>query len=149
MSASLSLASALQPSTFHRNSVLTSASFTRSTTFTGTSFETCAIKTGISELEEIETDSEDDLSDTTSNSPTSKNTVVINQVENITTIVPFYRHPRLLAVLKVFAFNLFLPFLSGVFMGFGEICANEVTFKWGWVGARTFSTGLYSSTKDK
>ncbi|CAN6621089.1 mitochondrial import protein 1 [Trichomonascus vanleenenianus] len=32
--------------------------------------------------------------------------------------------------------NLFLPFVNGMMLGFGEIFAHELGFKWGWVGAR-------------
>lgn len=34
------------------------------------------------------------------------------------------------------AINLFLPFVNGMMLGFGEILAHELGFKWGWVGAR-------------
>ncbi|ORX93433.1 hypothetical protein K493DRAFT_284699 [Basidiobolus meristosporus CBS 931.73] len=146
MSSGPSLASILQPSaTFQRSSVLTTASFAnnRSTSISSSNIQTQSI----AEIEELESEIDDGSVDLPSDFPLAKPSV--KQVESTTAIVPFYRHPRLLAILKIFAFNLFLPFLSGVFMGFGEICANEVTFKWGWVGARTFSTGLYSQPKDK
>lgn len=34
------------------------------------------------------------------------------------------------------AINLILPFINGVMLGFGEILAHEVGFKYGFVGAR-------------
>ncbi|KAG0238852.1 hypothetical protein BGW42_000013 [Actinomortierella wolfii] len=37
---------------------------------------------------------------------------------------------------KATAINFFLPFINGVFLGFGEICAHELAYRWGW----TFST---------
>ncbi|KAF9160277.1 hypothetical protein DFQ26_005707 [Actinomortierella ambigua] len=33
---------------------------------------------------------------------------------------------------KVTAINFFLPFINGVFLGFGEICAHELAYRWGW-----------------
>ncbi|RUP44253.1 outer membrane protein TOM13-domain-containing protein [Jimgerdemannia flammicorona] len=50
--------------------------------------------------------------------------------------VPWYRHPTFLAVLKSAAINFLLPFINGVMLGFGEICANEITFRMGWFGAK-------------
>lgn len=32
--------------------------------------------------------------------------------------------------------NLILPFINGLMLGFGEILAHELGFKYGWVGAR-------------
>lgn len=32
--------------------------------------------------------------------------------------------------------NLVLPFINGLMLGFGEILAHEIGFKYGWVGAR-------------
>ncbi|RUS19094.1 outer membrane protein TOM13-domain-containing protein [Endogone sp. FLAS-F59071] len=50
--------------------------------------------------------------------------------------VPWYRHPTLLAFLKSAAINFLLPFVNGIMLGFGEICANEIAFRMGWFGAK-------------
>jgi hypothetical protein len=42
----------------------------------------------------------------------------------------------LVSSLSSLAINLFLPFINGMMLGFGEILAHELGFKWGWVGAR-------------
>ncbi|KAL1915640.1 uncharacterized protein VTP21DRAFT_6399 [Calcarisporiella thermophila] len=56
-------------------------------------------------------------------------------------IVPFYRHPSLLRVLRAVGINFFLPFLNGVMLGLGEIFANEIMFSFGWFGARIIPAG--------
>ncbi|ODV96916.1 hypothetical protein PACTADRAFT_48706 [Pachysolen tannophilus NRRL Y-2460] len=34
--------------------------------------------------------------------------------------------------------NLILPFINGMMLGFGEILAHEIGFKYGWLGARVY-----------
>jgi hypothetical protein len=46
----------------------------------------------------------------------------------------WYRNPTFVWILKSAAINFILPFFNGVMMGFGEILANEVIFKYGWFG---------------
>jgi hypothetical protein len=54
---------------------------------------------------------------------------------------PWWRHPTLIYVLKSTAINFLLPFINGVMLGFGEIAANELAFKYGWFGlSRATST---------
>lgn len=51
--------------------------------------------------------------------------------------VPFYRQPQFYSnFLHVFAQNFLFPFINGVMLGFGEICANEIAFRMGWFGVR-------------
>lgn len=40
------------------------------------------------------------------------------------------------SILSSCAINLFLPFINGMMLGFGEIFAHELGFKWGFTGAR-------------
>jgi hypothetical protein len=47
---------------------------------------------------------------------------------------PWWRHPTLIFVLKSTAINFILPFINGVMLGFGEIAANELAFRFGWFG---------------
>ncbi|OZJ01714.1 hypothetical protein BZG36_05311 [Bifiguratus adelaidae] len=51
---------------------------------------------------------------------------------------PWYRHPTLIAVLKSVAINFLLPFVNGIMLGFGEICANELVFRYGWFGTSVY-----------
>ncbi|KAI8076673.1 outer membrane protein TOM13-domain-containing protein [Gilbertella persicaria] len=65
---------------------------------------------------------------------------------NSTTLVrrePWYRHPLLLWALKSTAINFVLPFFNGVMLGFGEILANELVFKYGWFGYTRPQLGVY------
>jgi hypothetical protein len=43
--------------------------------------------------------------------------------------------------LRLGLLHLCLPFLNGVMLGFGEICANEVTIRTGWFGIRSLTDG--------
>ncbi|CDR47716.1 CYFA0S36e00760g1_1 [Cyberlindnera fabianii] len=40
------------------------------------------------------------------------------------------------ALLASLSINLFLPFINGLMLGFGEIIAHEIGFHYNWVGAR-------------
>jgi hypothetical protein len=51
-------------------------------------------------------------------------------------VVPFYRHPKFISFFQVFTMNFVFPFINGVMLGFGEICANELAFRMGWFGMR-------------
>lgn len=44
----------------------------------------------------------------------------------------------LFGILRRGAINLVLPFINGVMLGFGEIFAHEIGFKYGFVGARVY-----------
>ena len=48
----------------------------------------------------------------------------------------FQNTPTLMHILRSTAINLLLPFINGVMLGFGEIFAHEIAFKWGWRAAR-------------
>lgn len=39
-------------------------------------------------------------------------------------------------VMKKGAINLILPFINGMMLGFGEILAHEIGFKYNWIGAK-------------
>ncbi|KAK6459023.1 outer membrane protein TOM13-domain-containing protein [Scheffersomyces xylosifermentans] len=43
---------------------------------------------------------------------------------------------NLFDILKKGAINLILPFINGMMLGFGEILAHEIGFKYNWVGAK-------------
>lgn len=42
----------------------------------------------------------------------------------------------LVALLRRSAINLVLPFINGMMLGFGEIVAHEIGFRYNWIGAR-------------
>src|ERR1043165_9268988 len=58
------------------------------------------------------------------------------QDRNSQDVVPFYRHPKFISFLQIFTVNFVFPFINGVMLGFGEICANELAFRMGWFGVR-------------
>jgi hypothetical protein len=45
------------------------------------------------------------------------------------------RRPTVEIITK-FAINIFFPLLNGMMLGFGEILAHELGFRWGWYGSR-------------
>ncbi|KAK9377779.1 outer membrane protein TOM13-domain-containing protein [Lipomyces chichibuensis] len=40
-----------------------------------------------------------------------------------------------LSILRFSAINLLFPFINGMMLGFGEILANEIGIRWGFIGA--------------
>lgn len=40
------------------------------------------------------------------------------------------------SIMKKGAINLILPFINGMMLGFGEILAHEIGFKYNWIGAK-------------
>lgn len=48
------------------------------------------------------------------------------------------------SVLVSAAINCLLPFLNGMMLGFGEIFAHELGFRWGWSAARVSTIDLWS-----
>ncbi|KAI3393080.1 hypothetical protein diail_4751 [Diaporthe ilicicola] len=50
-----------------------------------------------------------------------------------------YQPPTLFGIIRGAAINLFLPFINGMMLGFGELFAHEAAFRLGWSGTRIFS----------
>ena len=50
-----------------------------------------------------------------------------------------YRPPTVISILRTAAINLFLPFINGLMLGFGELFAHEIAFRLGWGGTRVSS----------
>ncbi|KAL4903461.1 hypothetical protein BDW74DRAFT_179876 [Aspergillus multicolor] len=44
------------------------------------------------------------------------------------------------SILRGAAINLFLPFVNGLMLGFGELFAHEAAFRLGWSGTKIFPT---------
>ncbi|KAI8933086.1 hypothetical protein NX059_009729 [Plenodomus lindquistii] len=49
-----------------------------------------------------------------------------------------YKPPTIWGLLRGAAINLFLPFVNGLMLGFGELVANEAAFRLGWGGTKVF-----------
>jgi YidC/Oxa1 family membrane protein insertase len=47
-----------------------------------------------------------------------------------------YSPPSLWSLLRGVAINLFLPFVNGLMLGFGELLAHEAAFRLGWGGTK-------------
>jgi hypothetical protein len=43
-----------------------------------------------------------------------------------------YKPPTAITLLRTAAINLVLPFINGLMLGFGELFAHELAFRWGW-----------------
>ncbi|KAG0213659.1 hypothetical protein BGX28_003812 [Mortierella sp. GBA30] len=56
----------------------------------------------------------------------------LNQTMPWKLLYPLISRETILSLCKATAINFFLPFINGVFLGFGEICANELAYRWGW-----------------
>ncbi|GAA5815506.1 hypothetical protein MFLAVUS_009018 [Mucor flavus] len=56
---------------------------------------------------------------------------------------PWYYNTTFLWVAKSTAINFVLPFFNGVMLGFGEILANELLFKYGWFGFTRPALGIH------
>jgi hypothetical protein len=50
-----------------------------------------------------------------------------------------YQPPTLFSLIRGAAINLFLPFINGMMLGFGELFAHEAAFRLGWSGTRVSS----------
>lgn len=51
-----------------------------------------------------------------------------------------YSPPTFWGLLRGAAINLLLPFVNGLMLGFGELFANELAFRFGWSGTKVCIT---------
>ncbi|KAH6658728.1 outer membrane protein TOM13-domain-containing protein [Truncatella angustata] len=49
-----------------------------------------------------------------------------------------YKPPTMWGLIRGAAINLFLPFVNGMMLGFGELFAHEAAFRLGWSGTKVF-----------
>ncbi|KAJ5462981.1 hypothetical protein N7475_007925 [Penicillium sp. IBT 31633x] len=49
-----------------------------------------------------------------------------------------YKPPSVWGLLRGAAINLFLPFVNGLMLGFGELFAHEAAFRLGWTNTKIF-----------
>ena len=54
-----------------------------------------------------------------------------------------YSPPTVWSLLRGAAINLFLPFVNGLMLGFGELLAHEAAFRLGWSGTKVRLTLNY------
>jgi len=59
----------------------------------------------------------------------------LNQTMPWKLFYPLISRETILTICKATAINFLLPFVNGVFLGFGEICAHELTYRWGWTNS--------------
>ncbi|KAF2091135.1 TOM13-domain-containing protein [Saccharata proteae CBS 121410] len=52
--------------------------------------------------------------------------------------VILYTPPTLWGLLRGAAINLALPFINGLMLGFGELFAHEIAYRFGWSGTKVF-----------
>jgi len=62
-------------------------------------------------------------------------------------LVTIYKPPTYLSLIRSAAINLVLPFINGVMLGFGEIFAHELAFRWGWRGVRVLPFGKQTHSR--
>ncbi|KAJ9487124.1 hypothetical protein VN97_g6201 [Penicillium thymicola] len=55
-------------------------------------------------------------------------------------LVMLYKPPSVWGILRGAAINLFLPFVNGLMLGFGELFAHEAAFRLGWSSTKIFPT---------
>lgn len=51
-----------------------------------------------------------------------------------------YSPPTIWGLIRGAGINLLLPFVNGLMLGFGELFANELAFRFGWSGTKVTST---------
>ncbi|KAI5813577.1 outer membrane protein TOM13-domain-containing protein [Pyronema omphalodes] len=59
-------------------------------------------------------------------------------IERPSSPVILYNPPTAFTLLRTAAINLVLPFINGLMLGFGELFAHEIAFRWGWGTQRVF-----------
>ncbi|KAF9107690.1 hypothetical protein BGX27_008641 [Mortierella sp. AM989] len=61
--------------------------------------------------------------------------VDLNQTMPWKLFYPIASRETIISLCKATAINLLLPFINGIFLGFGEICAHELAYRWGWINS--------------
>ena len=81
------------------------------------------------------TGSRGELYDSTMTVPSdSENYSANNELSSSTSSSPMilYKPPTIWGILRGAAINIFLPFVNGLMLGFGELFAHEAAFRLGW-----------------
>ena len=72
-------------------------------------------------------------------SPTTHNEPSPSPPSSSSSPLILYSPPTIWGLLRGAAINLFLPFLNGLMLGFGELLAHETAFRLGWAQTRVSS----------
>ena len=59
-------------------------------------------------------------------------------------LMMLYKPPSVWGLLRGAVINLFLPFVNGLMLGFGELFAHEAAFRLGWSNTKVY--GIYMSS---
>ncbi|KAJ5649726.1 uncharacterized protein N7484_003449 [Penicillium longicatenatum] len=89
------------------------------------------------------TGSRGELYDSTMTVPSdSENYSANHELSSSTSSSPMvlYKPPSIWGILRGAAINLFLPFVNGLMLGFGELFAHEAAFRLGWSNTKIFPT---------
>lgn len=62
----------------------------------------------------------------------ANNELSSSPAESSNSPVILYAPPTFWGLVRGAAINLVLPFINGLMLGFGELLAHEVAFRWGW-----------------
>ncbi|KAJ5786020.1 uncharacterized protein N7503_011232 [Penicillium pulvis] len=87
------------------------------------------------------TGSRGELYDSTMTVPSdSENYSANHELSSSTSSSPMilYKPPSIWGILRGAAINLFLPFVNGLMLGFGELFAHEAAFRLGWSNTKIF-----------
>ncbi|KAJ5947558.1 hypothetical protein N7466_000573 [Penicillium verhagenii] len=85
--------------------------------------------------------SQGELYDSTITVPSdSENYSANHELSSSTSSSPMilYKPPSIWGILRGAAINLFLPFVNGLMLGFGELFAHEAAFRLGWSNTKIF-----------
>lgn len=88
------------------------------------------------------TGSHGELYDSTMTVPSdSENYSANNELSSSTSSSPMilYNPPTIWSILRGAAINMFLPFVNGLMLGFGELFAHEAAFRLGWSNTKVRS----------
>ncbi|KAF3940787.1 hypothetical protein ABW19_dt0209831 [Dactylella cylindrospora] len=78
----------------------------------------------------LSTPSDPDSSNNNNNTTSNAN----NSTQSSSSPLILYTPPTAFSLLRSAAINLFLPFINGLMLGFGELFAHEIAFRLGWSG---------------
>ncbi|KAK9488647.1 outer membrane protein TOM13-domain-containing protein [Lipomyces starkeyi] len=94
------------------------------------SHATYEIEKEVVELEEVPAESQEASFSTSSSTSTSA-----EASKPLPPGSPWKRASTYMSILRFSAINLLFPFINGMMLGFGEILANEIGIRWGFIGA--------------
>ncbi|KAK9331398.1 outer membrane protein TOM13-domain-containing protein [Lipomyces starkeyi] len=94
------------------------------------SHATYEIEKEVAELEEVPAESQEASFSSSSSTSTSAETGQPTPQGSL-----WKRASTYMSILRFSAINLLFPFINGMMLGFGEILANEIGIRWGFIGA--------------